>query len=146
MAVHIRRGFVLRTVGPGWYFRMPFAIDDVEKVNIKPTALNLSTQVVTTQNHVEMVLGIVAIVRVRPEKVASVIVDIDDYENFVPRTIIGVMSDCAYRREWPMDMNSLKRDALEAMRRRLGRYGVEIMDLYISDCGKCRVFRLVQSD
>lgn len=144
--VHIRLGSVLRTVGPGWYFQCPFGVDDLHKVNIVTTTHNLPTQVVTASNGTLVALGIVVVWRVREEAVERIVVDLEDYDDVLNDTTTGMVPKTVAEFDWPLDLSSLQDAVLTAVRRRMGRYGIDVQDIYITDFGKARIFRLVQSD
>ena len=145
-AVHIRSGKLLRVCKPGWYCKLPLEIDEIHKVNIVSTTENLPTQVVTTADDLTYVVGVVVRWRVREEAVAKLVIDLEDHVDVLRDTIIGMVAQEFIKADSEVPLEKLQSNILEATRRRLGRFGFDIEDLYVTDISEARTFRLVQGD
>ena len=145
-AVHIRSGKLLRVCKPGWYWKLPLEIDEIHKVNIVSTTENLPTQVVTTADDLTYVVGVVVRWRVREEAVAKLVIDLEDHVDVLRDTIIGMVAQEFIKADSEVPLEKLQSNILEATRRRLGRFGFDIEDLYVTDISEARTFRLVQGD
>ena len=143
-AVHIRGGKYKRTCGPGFYFKA-FGYDEVVKINIVSDAKNLLIQVVSDVTGKSYIIGAVVKWRVREDAVKNLILDVEDYENMLHNTCYGMIAqECR-----SIDMakiTELEAASKTAIRRRLGRYGYDIEDLWITDISPVRVLRLVTGD
>jgi regulator of protease activity HflC (stomatin/prohibitin superfamily) len=144
--VHIRRGKLKRTVKPGLYFKLPFELDEIHKVNVVSTTTNLETQLVTTDTGEIFAVGAVLRWRVREDACARLVIDLEDYEDVLEDTALGMIAQVFSNKRGKLTLDEVRLEASEAIRRRLGKFGIDLEDLYITDFGKCRAFRLIQSD
>lgn len=146
-AVHIRKGKFKRVCSPGLYFKLPFELDEIHKVNVVSTTSNLSTQVVTTADDETLVVGVVIRWRVREDRVASLILDLEDYEDVLHDTTYGMVARTFLQTSLSeLALEELSQRILEALRRRVGRFGFDVEDLYVTDISNARTFRLVGGD
>lgn len=146
-AVHIRRGKLKRVCGPGWHAKHPFGLDEIHKVNVVSTTANLKTQVVTTADDYTLVVGVVIRWRVREEAVSRLILDLEDYEDVLTDTCYGMVAKVFLETTMDgIDMDELAKKILEQVRRRVGKFGFDVEDLFITDISEARTFRLVQGE
>src|SRR5690606_12409690 len=146
-AVHIRKGKLLRVCKPGWYWKLPFEIDEIHKVNVVSTTSNLKTQVVTTKDDYALVVGVVIRWRVREEAVAHLIIDLEDYQDVLTDVCYRMVAKCFLEVQLAyMVMDTLAKNILDLVRRRVGKFGFDVEDLYITDISEAKTFRLVQGE
>lgn len=145
--VHIRRGKLKRVCKPGWYFKLPFELDEIHKVNVVSTTSNLKTQVVTTKDGYTLVVGVVIRWRVREEAVARLILDLEDYEDVLADVSYGMVAKVFLETDFgEIEMDVLQKRILEQVRRRVGKFGFDVEDLFITDISEARTFRLVNGE
>jgi len=141
-AVHIRGGRLLKVSPPGWYFKRPFEYDEIHKLNVVYDTINLNTQVVTDNKKQSYVISSVIGWQIREEACAKLIIELEDYEDVLANTVYGELARVA--REYDFDnVSQIEEKAATAIRRKLGRYGVDLKDLWITDLAKARTYRLV---
>ena len=140
-AVHLRRGKVKRVVGPGVWLKLPFSVDEIHKVDMRTRTNNLRTQVIGGR-----VIAAVGRWRVREDGVEHAVLGLEeDYTAVSGDIVYGMVGELAVSMP---DAGALElRDAvLQAVRRRLGRYGIAVDDIWITDFAPARTLRLVQGD
>jgi regulator of protease activity HflC (stomatin/prohibitin superfamily) len=147
-AVHIRSGRLLRICKPGWYFKCPLEYDAVHKVNVVSTTNNLGTQVVTMKDGGSWVIGVVAKWRCKEEWVARLIIDVEDYEDVFNDTVYGMTArQCRqFDPRATINLDDLEGAITTDIRRRVGKIGIELEDLWITDIARARTLRLVTGD
>lgn len=141
-AVHIRRGKLLRICPPGFHWKLPFEIDEIWKVNVVSTTTNLNTQVVTDTLGQSYVVSVVVKWKVKEEQVARLIIDLEDYEDVLNDTVYGMLARGC--REQSFDnIAEVEARVATAVRYKLGKYGFDLEDLWVTDISKARTLRLV---
>lgn len=145
-AVHIRRGKLKRVCKPGIYFKLPLELDQIVKVNVVTTTSNLKTQVVMREDGTSVVVGVVIRWRVREEAVDRLVIDLEDYETVLADTTLGMVARVFIQSKASMSLPEMQAKILEAVRRRLGKFGFDVEDIYITDVANARTFRLVSGE
>lgn len=143
--VHIRRGHLKRVAQPGLRLKQPFGIDEIEKVDLRLRTSNLPTQVVERKAGHATAVGVVVWWCVREDMVERLILDVEgEFTDVFNDTVTGMVAEAFDNEE--ISFQEARKIILESCRRRLGRYGFVIKDIYLTDFGPARIFRLVQSD
>lgn len=142
--LQLRRGLVLRVAQPGWRWKLPFGIDELIRADTRTQTANLHTQVLETADGTNVVIGAVVRWRLVPEKVETAILTFDTIDS-VQDIVYGMVAE-QVAEHGVKDLPLLRAKILEAVRRRIGRYGFDIEDIYITDIAPAKTLRLVQGD
>jgi len=129
----------------GWHWFVP-VFQDIEVVDVTPDAIDLKVQNVTTTDDIAVALSF---------NVEYVIADavqfylgIQDLEINFEAVARMVVSRRVRGKTWAEvyeGQKELEDEVKATLKRRAERYGVKVLDLGITDLGRTRVFRLLQS-
>lgn len=139
--VLLRFGKYKKTLGPGFHWIVPAGVDEVLTTNVVPTTTNLDTQIVTTSDWETVLLG--AVVRWRVEDVMKMTLNLEDADDVLFDTAYGMVAKVAQQRELEeLDSEEFRGEVLKQIRRRVGRYGLHVEDVFITDMAKAKAFKL----
>ena len=142
--IQIRMGKFYRVVGAGWWVHRPFGIDTFTYMNVKPKALTLDEQALTTLDAKDIVVQGVCIWSVFDVKKA--IVDVDDAEDTLDDIALGIIQDVVENEEWDyLRTEACRRDIKKRIQRQARKWGVSISSFKWQSIVQARTFKLFGS-
>lgn len=144
--VVLRFGKFNRAVEPGRRWIWPFAIEEVMTHSIKTTTRNLETQVLTTADKRSIVMGLV--LKYRVTDIQTFLLEIGDDDTHGDEVLVdmayGMLSWQVQQTRWEdITEPQFAHDVREKIRRRSHRLGIEVEELWVTDCSSARTLRLV---
>jgi regulator of protease activity HflC (stomatin/prohibitin superfamily) len=138
--VLLRCGKYVRTVKPGLVWQWPI-IDAVLTDNIVPTTTNLDTQILTTCDGNTVLIG--AVLRWRIEDVKKVLLELEDPDDVLFDTAYGMIAEAAQSTTYDdLESDEFRSEVREGIRRRMGKYGIHVEEVFLTDIAKTRSFHL----
>jgi len=139
--VVLRLGRFQRELQTGLYWLVPFYVDQVLVDNVVPRTKNLGAQSLTTKDGKQVVVA--AIVTARINDVRKALLEVEGVDEALVDSCYAEVGRVV--REKSLDMlqhDDLTDELTAACRKRARRYGVEIMQVQLSDIALCRSLRL----
>jgi len=141
--VLLRRGKFSRTVGPGIAWHLPLEIDEITTQNVKPTAMDLAEQVLTTQDGVKVVISAVLMWAIFDIK--KCIVDVDDAEETLEQIAEGYVLDLVEETKWnDVRTKAFRKELKQRIQKQARKFGISVTTVKLSNLAETKVFRLIQ--
>jgi membrane protease subunit HflK len=139
--VVLRFGRHVRNVGPGFHWVWPFGVERVLHANIVPNTTNLGVQSLTTKDGHQVVIS--GLLTWRVADPTKFLLEVEGGQDAVADITFCSIADSVQGSTWEQvsDPDFPAKTATK-LRRRAGRYGIEIDRLQFSDLSKCRSLRL----
>ena len=138
--VLLRYGKYVRTVAPGLVWQWPI-VDTVLTDNVVPTTTNLDTQILTTSDGKTVLIG--AVLRWRIEDVKKVLLELEDPDDVLFDTAYGMIAEAAQTTTYDdLESDEFRSNVREGIRRRMGKYGVHVEEVFLTDIAMTRSFHL----
>lgn len=139
--VLLRRGKYQRTVGPGIVWHLPMTIDEIFLINVKPTALELAEQSVTTYDNIEIVCKGVIMWGVFDAKKA--LVDVESAEETLGDIAVGVIHEMVEDNEWEYIRSAeFRTDMKKAIQKQARKWGISVTAAKFQDLTRARAYRV----
>lgn len=141
--VVLRFGRMHRVVGPGLHWKYPFNVETYLSANVVPETMIVGPQSLTTKDGVSIVIS--SVVTFQVEDVQKFLLEVEGAHQVIEDSSIGIVSHFVIARTWiQLQQIDIGSELAKAVRRQAKRYGVEIMNVQISDFTRSRSFRLMQ--
>ncbi len=130
--VLLRRGKFSRVVKPGIAWHLPLGIDDITVLNVKPTALELQEQSLTTwDNKIVVIRGVImwAVFDIR-----KALIDVEDCEATLGDIAVGVIQElveCAKLDH--IKTRAFRRELKIAMQKQARKWGISVTKVKFQD-------------
>ena len=142
-AVVLRFGRFHREIGPGFHWIWPFRIEEVLATNVTLETMNVGPQSLTTKDGVSMVISTVVTFTVAD--VRKFLIEVEAATNVIEDSTYGIVSRLVADRTWAeLCRPELADDLSKIVRRLAKRWGVDVMNVQVSDLTRSRSFRLMQ--
>jgi membrane protease subunit HflK len=138
--VLMRFGKFHHVMEPGLRFFWPFMIDTPMVDQVTLETMNTCAQSLTTKDGIGIVISTVVTFRIVDIK--TFLLDIEGRENVIEDCTYGVTSSFISSRTWEELQTDASKEITKAVRAKAKRYGVEIVDVALSDFSRCRSLRL----
>ncbi len=139
--VLLRLGKYKRTVYPGIVWHLPLYIDEVLTDNIVPTTTNLDTQILTSEDGITVLIG--AVLRWRIVDVKKVLLELEDPDDVLFDTAYGMIAQEAQTTDYiGLESDEFRTRVREGIRRRMGKYGIHVEEVFLTDIAITRSFHL----
>jgi regulator of protease activity HflC (stomatin/prohibitin superfamily) len=146
-AVKWIKGSRVVALGPGLHWYWPVTTN----FNTYPTArqaTDLRTQTLETEDGLTIVVGGIIVYEIND--VEAILAHTYDPEQTIKDISLSAIHRVLVRKSYPaikaeVRSGSLERDLKTEVKRELGRYGVKVIKVAITDLAKTRVYKLIQS-
>ena len=153
--VVLRLGKFHRQVGPGFHWKWPFDIEVEISTNVVPETMMVGPQSLTTQDGVSIVISTVVTFKVDDPR--KYLLEVDGAQQVIEDTTYGAVASFVMDHTWdqlrsisPVGNGEKEKflnsdnEITKIVRRLAKSYGVEILNVRLSDCTKSRSIRLMQ--
>jgi len=141
--VVLQAGRFRRTLKPGWWFHLPFGIDEIHTMNVKPDAMDFDEQVLTTVDGIKIVISIVLMWSIFDIRKATI--DVEDAEDALNQIGIGYVHDLVEVTRWDEIRTAQFRNDLKVLIQHQARkFGISVKTVKIGNLAETKVFRLIQ--
>jgi len=141
-AVVLRLGKYQKTAEPGAHWHLPFGITEFWPVDIRYSTRNLSCQTLTTVDDKTVLVSIVLRYRVRDPKKFEL--EVEDADTVLQDGAYGELGKLVRASTWEeMWDETFVKQLREQIRRRAGRWGVEVTDVEFTDLSLSRTYRIL---
>ncbi len=138
----VRRGKFSRVIKPGIAWHLPFEIDEINVINIKPAVMELDEQVLTTRDGKKIILSAVLMWSIFDVK--KVFLDVEDASDTLADIGVGFIHDLVEESDWDRIRTPRFRDDLKKVIQRTARkFGIKVSTVKFKDLAETRVFRLI---
>lgn len=137
----VRRGKFSRTVKPGIAWHLPFTLDEVTCMNIRPTAMELEEQSVTTDDEVEIVCKAVLMWGIFDIKKAFL--DVEDVAETLGDIAVGVIQEMCEEQDWSYIRTSeFRKDMKKAIQKQARKWGISVSTVKFQDLTRAKAYRV----
>ena len=140
--VVLRRGKFLKTTGAGVCWHLPFDIDEIHTMNVKPDAMELAEQVLTTKDDVKIVISVVMMWSIFDIK--KCVIDVEDASDTLEQIAVGYVHDLVEETKWDHIRTSVFRNELKRLIQKQARkFGITASTVKVANLAETRVYRLI---
>jgi regulator of protease activity HflC (stomatin/prohibitin superfamily) len=140
--VVLQMGKYRRTVKAGWWLHCPLEIDEFHTMNVRPDAMELDEQTLTTADDYQIVLKVVMMWSVFDIKKAML--DVDNAAETLEQLAVGYVHDLVEVTEWDEIRTKAFRSSLKShIQKQARKFGITVSQVKLSDCSETKVFRLI---
>lgn len=139
--VVLQAGKFRRVVKAGWWLHCPLEIDEFHTMNIRPTAMELAEQSLTTRDDVEIVCRGVLIWSIFDIKKA--ILDVEDASDSLNDIAVGIIQDQVEQQDWEYIRSpEFRKDVKKAIQRQARVWGISVKTFKFQDLVKAPSYRV----
>lgn len=139
--IQVRMGKYVRTVSGGWWLKFPFGIDVFYTMNVRPKALELEEQALTTLDGLDIVVKGVCIWSVFDVKKAFL--DVDDVEDTLDDIVLGIIQNVVDFQDWDyLRTEDCRKEIKRAIQRQARKWGVSVTSFKWQSIVLARSFKL----
>lgn len=139
--VVLQAGKFRRVLKPGWRLHLPFGVDEIYKMNVKPDAMELDEQVLTTEDDVEIVIRIVLMWYIFDIKKCTI--DVENAADTLKDIAVGYVQELVEETKWDKIRSKKFRKKLKKrIRKQARKWGVGVSTVKAKDIAKTRVYRI----
>lgn len=143
-AVQLRMGRFRRTRKPGWWLHRPFGIDEFFRLNVKPTALELDEQALTTDDDKEIVVKGVLMWGIFD--IRKAICDVEDVEETLGDLALGIIQDMVETQDWDyLRTEECRKDIKKKIQQQARKWGVTVSSFKWQSIVPARTYKLFGS-
>lgn len=141
--VVLRRGKYSRVVKPGIAWHWPI-IDELHFMNVKPTALELEEQSLTTMDGRRIICRAVLMWGIKD--IYKCIVEVEDAEDTLGDIAVGVIQEMVEETEWrDITTKWFRQDMRRAIQKQAKEWGIRVSTVKFQDLTEARSLRLFGS-
>lgn len=138
----LRFGKFHRLVEPGLHWRWPFRVEIDLLVNVVPETVTIGPQSLTTKDEQSIIVA--SVVTYRISDVRTFLLDIEGAHQVIEDSACGTVAQFVLGRTWEelkaVDVNN---ELTKKVRSLAKRYGVEVLNVQVTDFTRSRSIRLV---
>lgn len=139
----LQAGQFRRILLPGWRLHCPLGIDEIHVMNIRPDAMDLDEQVLTTADEHSIVIKAVLMWSIFDIKKCTL--DVEDAADTLQQIAVGYVHDLVEVTEWNEIQTKQFRSALKRrIQKQARKFGITVSQVKLQDLAKTKVFRLIQ--
>lgn len=140
--VLLRRGKFSRVVKPGIAWHLPFGIDEIHLMNVKPSAMDLDEQVLTTADGYEIVISVNLLWSIFD--IRKCLIDVEDASDTLSDIAVGFVHELVEETEWDEICTKAFRSELKRLIQKQARkFGITVSTVKVVNLAEARVFRLI---
>lgn len=138
----MRRGKFSRTVKPGIAWHLPFDIDEIVVMNVKPSSMELDEQVLTTADGYKIVISVNLLWDIFDIK--KCIIDVEDSSETLSDIALGYVQELVETTEWDeICTKSFRTELKRRIQRQARKFGIGVKTVKIANLAETRVYRLI---
>jgi len=139
----LQAGKYRRTVTAGWWLHCPLGIDEIHVMNVKPDAMELDEQVLTTADDYSIIIKVVLMWSIFDIKKCTL--DVEDAADTLQQIAVGYVHDLVEETEWDDIRIKAFRTALKlSIQKQARKFGITVSQVKLQDLALTKVFRLIQ--
>lgn len=140
--VVLRFGRFHRAIGPGFHWIIPFRCEHVLSTNVVPETMNVGPQSLTTADGQSVTLGTVVTFEIEDAK--RFLLEVEGANQVIEDAAYGAQARVVMARTWEGLMQiDLPNELAKAVRKRAKGYGVNVIDVQVSDFTLAQTLRLM---
>ena len=137
----LQTGKFRRTLKPGWWLHLPFGIDEVHTMNVKPDALELAEQSLTTLDLKKIVCRAVMMWSIFDIK--KCIIDVEDAADTLGDIALGFIQEMVEETEWDdIRTKSFRKELKLRIQQQARKFGITVSTVKFQDLAEARSIRL----
>ncbi len=128
----VQAGTFRRVIKSGWWLHCPFEIDEIFSMNVKPAAMELEEQSLTTADNKKIVCKGVMMWSVFDIK--KVFCDVDDAEDTLGDIAVGIIQEMVEQQDWEyIRTPEFRADITKAIQKQARKWGISITKFKFQD-------------
>lgn len=128
----IQAGTFRRVLKPGWRWHLPFGIDELLTMNVKPAAMELEEQSLTSRDDKKIVCRGVLMWTVFDIK--KCFIDVEDAEETLEDISVGVIQEQVEQADWSYIRSSdFRNDMKVAIQKQARKFGISVSTVKFQD-------------
>jgi regulator of protease activity HflC (stomatin/prohibitin superfamily) len=140
--VVLRRGKFKRVVGPGIAWHLPLEIDEIHTMNVKPGAMELDEQVLTTLDEYKIVISVNLMWAIFDIKKATI--DVEDASDTLKDLAVGDVQELVESTDWDeIRSKAFKKELKRIIQKQAREFGISVRRVKIENLAETKVIRLV---
>jgi regulator of protease activity HflC (stomatin/prohibitin superfamily) len=141
-AVQLRMGKFKRVVKAGWWLHWPAGIDEFHSMNVRPDAMELDEQTLTTGDDFKIIITVALLWEIFDIKKCTL--DVEDAADTLEQIAVGFVHD----RVEATDFNDIRtkefRNGLKrSIQTQARKWGITVTQVRIKDFAETHVYRLI---
>jgi len=138
--VVLRCGKFNRVVKPGWRWIVPFGFEEVLVDNVVPTTTALGVQSLHTKDDKHINIECVLLWKITDIK--KVLLEVEDADDVLVDISTGCIAEMVTSHDWDYIRSPDFVKELKKLIQKKTDWGINIKNVYISDCSKSRAIRM----
>jgi regulator of protease activity HflC (stomatin/prohibitin superfamily) len=140
--VLVRRGKFKRVVTPGVAWHLPLAQDEITTLNIRPDAMELDEQVLTTKDGYKIVIKAVLMWSIHD--IRKCLLDVEDAAETLEQISVGYVHDVVELTNFDDIMTkNFRRELKKSIQTQARKFGITVSNVKIQDFAETKVIRLI---
>lgn len=140
--VVLRAGKFKRVVTAGWWFHLPFGIDEIHTMNVKPDSMELDEQVLTTADEYKIAISVNLLWSIFDIK--KCVLDVEDASDTLSDIALGFVHELVEESEWDEIRTKQFRSELKRrIQRQARKFGISVSTVKVANLAETRVYRLI---
>ncbi len=140
--VIMRFGKFKRVVKPGLRWHLPFDIDEVVTMNVKPDSMELEEQVLTTADGYKVVISVNLLWSIFD--IRKCVIDVEDAADTLSDIALGYVHDLVEVTDLDDISTKTFRTALKrAIQKQARKFGITVSTAKVANFAETRVYRLI---
>jgi len=136
-----RLGTFHRTVGPGVAWHLPFELEEITTMNVKPTAMELQEQSLETADGHQIVCRAVLMWGVFD--VRKAFIDVEDAEKTLGDIAVGVVQEMVEQQDWEyIRTPEFRKDMKRAIQKQARKWGITVSTVKFQDLTESKSYRI----
>ena len=136
----LRCGKFNRVVKPGFRWILPFSVEEVLVDNVVPTTTALGVQSLHTLDDKHINIECVLLWKITD--IRKVLLEVEDADDVLVDISTGCIAEMVTSNNWDYIRSPEFVKELKKLIQTRAKYGIKIMNVYISDCSKTRAIRM----
>jgi len=137
----VRRGKFSRVVKGGIAWHLPLEIDEITTMNVRPDAMELDEQVLTTADGVKVVIRGVLIWSIFDVK--KCMLDVEDAADTLGDIAVGFVQELVEETEWEqIRTKDFRRELKRRIQSQARKWGITVSTVKLKDLAETRVYRI----
>ncbi len=137
----VRRGKFNRVVRGGVVWHQPFGQDEILVTNVRPTALELDEQTVTTRDGYTLVCRGVLMWGIFDVKKSML--DVENAQESLGDISVGVLQESIEQQDWVYIQSSeFRKDCLKLMQKQARKWGIGVSKFKFQDLALAKAYKL----
>ena len=133
-----------RTIGPGFHWMWPFAIENDLTTNVVLETKNLGSQCLTTKDGVS--IAVEPIVTSRTKDVKKFLLEVDNAMSVLQDATYGIVADMVSEHTWgEIHTSEFKERVYKKVRSKAFNFGIEVLGVQFSDMCKSKCIRVLNN-